>query len=158
MKKISKIFTLVIAFTVVFSVSGVTVYAQDNFQQQQGSGTNTQQGGGNNNQQGGGFQVQQGAPDNSIKLVNPLGGNDGVRSLPELVESLLRIVLTVGTPLVALAIIYTGFQFIAAQGNPEALSKARKSLVVVIIGAAILLGAYVIAEAIVGTINAVRGN
>lgn len=110
-------------------------------------------------QQGGGFEQQQGAPntDTSIKLVNPLGNNTTVKTLPDLVQQILKIVLTVGTPLVAIAIIYTGFQFVAAQGNPEALTKAKKSFLMVIIGAAILLGAYVIAEAIVGTINAIRG-
>jgi amino acid permease len=93
----------------------------------------------------------------SIKLVNPLRGNDGIRSLPDLVNALLRIVLTIGTPIIALAIIYAGFQFVTAQGNPEKLTKARRTFMWVLIGAGILLASYVIAEAIVGTVKAIRG-
>ena len=102
-------------------------------------------------------QTDNGGQSTNIKLVNPLGNNTTVKTLPDLVQQILRIVLTVGTPLVAIAIIFTGFQFVAAQGKPEALTNAKKSFLMVIIGAAILLGAYVIAEAIVGTINAIRG-
>jgi len=102
-------------------------------------------------------QTDNGGQSTNIKLVNPLGNNTTVKTLPDLVQQILRIVLTVGTPLVAIAIIFTGFQFVAAQGKPEALTNAKKSFLMVIIGAAILLGAYVIAEANVGTINAIRG-
>ncbi len=91
-----------------------------------------------------------------IKLENPLGSN--TNSLPELVQKILEIALKVGVPLIALAIIYTGYLFIAAQGNPEKLQKAKQSLIWVVIGSGILLGAYVIANALVGTINAIRGN
>lgn len=92
----------------------------------------------------------------SVKLANPLG--NGIDNLPKLVEALLDIVLTVGVPLIALAIIYSGYLFVAAQGNPEALKKAKSTLVYVVIGAAILLAAYAISEAIVGSIEAIRGN
>lgn len=89
-----------------------------------------------------------------VRLENPLGTID---TLPGLVEGLLRIVLTIATPIVALAIIYAGFLFITAQGNPTKLQTARQTLMYVLIGAGILLAAYVISEAIVGTINAIRG-
>jgi hypothetical protein len=81
-----------------------------------------------------------------------------VRDIPTLVREILKIVITVGVPIVALAIIYSGFLFVAAQGNPEKLKKAKDTLLYVIIGAAILLGAYVIAEAIEATVAAIRGN
>ncbi len=90
-----------------------------------------------------------------ITLINPLGDND--ITLPKLIERILSIALKIGTPLVALAIIYTGYLFIAAQGNPTKLGEAKKTLVFVLIGAAILLGAYAIAKALVATINAIRG-
>ncbi|MCD5390159.1 MAG: pilin, partial [Candidatus Pacebacteria bacterium] len=90
----------------------------------------------------------------SIKLANPLGTVD---TIPEFVKAVLDIVMKVGVPLVALAIIYTGYLFIAAQGKPEELKKAKDALVYVFVGSMILLGAYVIAEAIIGTVNAIRG-
>lgn len=91
-----------------------------------------------------------------IKLKNPLGGGE-VDSIPLLVEKLLEIVLQIGVPLVAIMIIYSGYLFVAARGNPGELTKAKETLKYTFIGAAILLGAYVIAEALVGTICAIKG-
>lgn len=89
-----------------------------------------------------------------IQLQNPLKNID---SIPELVRELLGIALTIGTPIIALAIIYTGYLFISAQGNEKKLSAAKESLVYVFIGSMILLGSYVIAESLVNTINNIRG-
>ena len=94
----------------------------------------------------------------SITLVNPLDSDgSGIKDIPTLIQKLLEIVLKIGAPIIALAIIYAGYLFIAAQGNPTKLETAKKTLVWVVVGAAILLGAYVIAESIVGTVNANRG-
>jgi len=95
--------------------------------------------------------------DISTTLANPLA-NGGVNDIPTLIQKILEIVITIGVPIVALAIIYAGFQFVAARGNPEKLKRAKETLLYVIIGAAILLGAYVIAEAIGATVEAIRGN
>ena len=94
--------------------------------------------------------------DISVRLENPLAGGS-VNDIPTLIREILKIVITIGVPIVALAIIYSGFLFVAAQGNPEKLKKAKDTLLYVIIGAAILLGAYVIAEAIDATVRAIRG-
>ncbi len=88
-----------------------------------------------------------------VKLDNPLGAT---KSVPELVRRFLNIVLKIGVPIVVLAIIWTGYLFIAARGNPDGLKKAKDSLMYTLIGAFILLGAYAIAEAVVSTINAIR--
>lgn len=92
----------------------------------------------------------------SILLNNPLG--DNVKDIPTFVQKLLEVVMKVGVPLVAVAIIYTGYLFISAQGNPEKLKKAKDAILYVFIGSMILLGAYVIAQALHGTISAIRGN
>ena len=97
-----------------------------------------------------------GASTDFQKLVNPLAKGE-VEDIPTLVEKLLEIVLKIGAPLIAIAIIYSGYLFIAAQGDPTKLATAKQTLVYVVVGAAILLGAYVIAESIVGTVNAIRG-
>ena len=64
----------------------------------------------------------------------------------------------VGVPVVVLAIIYTGFLFVQAQGNKSKLDKAKNSLTNTLIGAALLLGAFVIAEAIGTTVEDIRSN
>lgn len=91
-----------------------------------------------------------------VKLENPLAGG-GINDIPTLVERILEIVLMIGIPIIVIAVIFSGYKFIAAQGNPEKLKEAKQTLVYVFVGAAILLGAYAIAEAIVGTITAIRG-
>lgn len=93
----------------------------------------------------------------STKLANPLEGGN-IDSIPKLVETLLRIILTIGVPIIALAIIYAGFKFVTAQGNPEKLKEAKSTFVWVVVGAAILLSAYAIATGISATIADIRGN
>lgn len=89
---------------------------------------------------------------NTIK--NPLG--DKITDLPSFVKMAIEIVLTVGVPIVVLAIIYTGFLFVKAQGSSDGLKKAKASLTNTLIGAALLLGAFVIAEAIGSTVNEIK--
>lgn len=89
----------------------------------------------------------------NAKINNPLGK---ISSIPQFMEALLNIVIKIGVPLVALAIIYTGFLFVTAQGNPEKLKTAKKALTYTLIGAGLLLGAWVLAQAIVGTVDQIR--
>lgn len=85
---------------------------------------------------------------------NPLGS--GINDIPSFIEALVNIVLIVGIPIVALAIIYTGFLFVGAQGNPDKITKAKKALVYTLIGGALLLGAFVIAKAIGATVEDIK--
>ena len=86
----------------------------------------------------------------SVGLVNPLK----VTSLADFVKTILGIVVKIGVPIVSIFIILAGLQFVLARGNGEKLEKAKQNLLWVLIGAAILLGCWVIAEIISGTINA----
>lgn len=91
----------------------------------------------------------------STTIDNPLGKGN-LSTIPAFIKAVLNIVLTVGIPIVALAIIYAGFLFVSAQGNPEKLKTAKKTLLYTIIGAALLLGSYVLADAIKGTVDAIK--
>jgi beta-lactamase regulating signal transducer with metallopeptidase domain len=86
----------------------------------------------------------------STGIENPLGNS--VTDLPSFIEKILGFVLVVGVPIVTLAIIYAGFLFVIARGNPEELTKAKKTLLYTLIGAALLLGSFIIAKAIQGTV------
>ena len=85
------------------------------------------------------------------KILNPLGEN-GPGTVQEFIQKLLVGLLRIGIPIIALAIIYSGFLFVSARGNPESLKKAKETFVYTIIGAAILLGAWAIAELIADTV------
>jgi len=70
-------------------------------------------------------------------------------SFADLIRDLTQIILTIGLPLAALMIIFSGFKFVTAGGNEEQVKKARQMFYWTIIGAAVIIGARVIAEAVV---------
>src|SRR3989344_8903339 len=86
----------------------------------------------------------------SVGIDNPL---KDINSISDFVVVVLNnIVLPIGSVVVVLFIIYTGFLFVTARGNPEKIEAAKRTLLWVVIGAAILLGATVISGAIKGTL------
>ncbi len=62
-------------------------------------------------------------------------------------------VAEIGFYVVAIFIIYSGFLFVKARGNKDELKKAKESFLYTVIGAAILLGATVLANVIKGTVD-----
>ncbi len=83
-------------------------------------------------------------------LTNPL---DGIDSLPEFLEKILEAVITLGTIVLTLAIVYVGFLFVKAQGNEEELRSARSALMWTVIGGLVLLGAQTIGMVIRSTVD-----
>ncbi|HMO78677.1 MAG TPA: hypothetical protein PJ997_00625 [Candidatus Paceibacterota bacterium] len=81
------------------------------------------------------------------------GLNDpiGVSNMGVLINRILDVVVTVGTVIVVLAIIYAGFLFIAARGNPEKINQAKSVFLWTVIGAIVLLGAQLLSNIIVST-------
>ena len=82
-------------------------------------------------------------------LRNPTPG--GGLTLEEFVLLLVDIVQLVTTPILAVCLIYGGFQFLTAGGNEEQISKSKQWIVWTLVGATIVLGARVIAQAVFGT-------
>lgn len=91
-------------------------------------------------------------PGSGGKIINPLAGN-GVNSIPDFIQTILTGALKIGIPVIALAIIYSGFLFVFARGNSEKLGKAKEALLYTLIGAAILLGSWAIATMIQVTVT-----
>mgnify|MGYP001585750960 FL=1 len=85
------------------------------------------------------------------RIENPLESK-GINSINGLIKVLLTGVLRIGTPIVALAIIYSGFLFVFARGNSEGIKKAKETLMYTLIGSAILLGSWAIAQLISNTV------
>lgn len=88
--------------------------------------------------------------DSDGKIKNPIS-YDNINSF---IEAILRGAIKIGIPIIALAIIYSGFLFVSARGNSEKLSEAKNALLYTCLGAAILLGAWAIAQLISNTILA----
>ena len=91
--------------------------------------------------------------DTSGKICNPLAPR-GIVDLNTFIKTFLQGALRIGIPLIALAIIYSGFLFVAARGNTEKIGKAKDALLYTVIGAAILLGSWAIAKLISSTVLA----
>lgn len=125
-KKVSKNISFILAFTLVFLFfSSIAVLAQN----QSNTGTP--------------------AASQFSKLNNPIKS----KTIQEFVRNILEGVIKIGVPLVALAIIYSGFLFVSAIGNPGKIEEAKSALVNTLIGAALLLGAWALAELVVNTVQ-----
>lgn len=85
------------------------------------------------------------------KIPNPLGGN--TNSLPAFFDSIISVVLELGTIVSVLAIMYGGFLYVTAQGDEEKLGKAYKTITWALVGTAILLGARTIMYAVTDTVK-----
>lgn len=88
-------------------------------------------------------------PDISFHIDNPLKYD----TLDKFITAIMGLVLQIMTPVIAILIIWTGFLFVKARGNPVEITKAKQAFLWVIIGAAIMLGAFVLKSAIEGTVD-----
>ena len=122
-----KLLASLLSLSVFFAIGGVLVYAQGST----------------------------GNPVINAKLDNPFRGGD---SLFVLMKTIIKdILMPIGGVIVVLAFIYSGFLYVTAQGNTGKIETAHKALLYSAIGAAILLGAWVLATVICNTIGQLGG-
>ncbi len=95
--------------------------------------------------------AQQNGSGQNVTLVNPLGAGT---SLPILLTDILQFFVKIGAVVVVFMLVYIGFLFVTAQGEPGKITKAREALMWTIVGALILLGAEAIAQGISATVQA----
>lgn len=90
------------------------------------------------------------AQSGKTELVNPVSA---AGSIPQFIELVLKAVVMIALPIITLFFVYAGFKFIMAQGNPTKLQEAKWNLLFSVIGAILILGAWVIATLIGGTVS-----
>lgn len=78
----------------------------------------------------------------SYQLCNPLRFN----TLEGLIVGILNVLLVIAVPIIVFFIIFAGFSYVTAQGNPEKIKQASRSLTYAIIGGVLILGAVAISE------------
>lgn len=83
-----------------------------------------------------------------VKVVNPIK----VDTLNGFIKILLEGIIKIGIPLVAIALVYSGFMFVTAMGSPDKLKKAKDAFIYALLGAAILLGSWALANLIHATV------
>lgn len=81
------------------------------------------------------------------KLDNPINA----KSFPELLENITRGLIPLALTLATAAIIWAGFKFITASssGDTSKIKEARTTLTWILVGTAVVVGAYALASAIV---------
>lgn len=86
-------------------------------------------------------------------ICNPLGETN---DLGALILKIVDGIAQIGYYVVVLFIIYSGFKFVKARGNDKELADAKQTFLYTVIGAAILLGATLLANVIDGTVNELK--
>lgn len=76
-----------------------------------------------------------------------------IGTLNDFITLLITIMQWVVTPFLVVALVYSGFVLVTAQGDERKLEHGKTVLVWTLVGAAILLGARVIATAVQGTVD-----
>jgi hypothetical protein len=93
-------------------------------------------------------------------VTSPGGGTVGKIDNPikasnfcQLIKILLDAILIIGMPIAVVFLVWVGFKFILAQGNPEKIKEAQKNFLNTVIGIAIFIGAWTIAKVIASTLQ-----
>ena len=87
----------------------------------------------------------------SVGISNPLQNIKSVGALVQVVAQIFSyIVVIVGV----IALIWTGLQYILAQGKAEKIKELKKQLMWVVIGIAVVIGARIIISVVINTLSA----
>jgi hypothetical protein len=87
----------------------------------------------------------------SVKLENPLK----VGTISDAIKFFMTTIIKIAIPFIVLFFIWSGFKFITARGKPDKITEAKKMFGYTIIGTLLILGAWTITNAIIGTVNSV---
>lgn len=84
-------------------------------------------------------------------LKNPLNSN--FSSIPAFIAGALKALALIALPIITLFFVISGFMFVMARGNQEQLKKAKMNFLYVVIGTVLILGAWILATLIAGTVS-----
>ena len=88
-------------------------------------------------------------------IQNPL--SSAYCNIPNFIAGVLRVMVQIGLPIVAFFLLFAGYKFVSAGGSSDKLKEAKDNFMYVIIGALLILGAWVIATLIGNTVSQVVG-
>jgi len=95
-----------------------------------------------------------GSGGSSAELTNPLDST--ISTIPDFFRVLVEIILVFAIPFIVFFIIYAGFLYVTAQGNPEKIQKAHAALLYALIGGMLILGANVLLTIITNTVTQIK--
>ena len=86
-----------------------------------------------------------------VKFSNPLK----VNTIQDAIKLFVNAIVRISIPIIVIFFLWSGLSFIFARGNPEKITKARNMFFYTIIGTLLILGAWTITNAIIGTVNSI---
>ncbi len=89
----------------------------------------------------------------NVQIKNPLK----VGTVQGAIKLFMDAVLKIAIPLIVVFFIWSGLSFVLARGNPEKIKTAKNMFWYTIIGTLLILGAWTITNAIIGTVNSITG-
>ena len=78
-------------------------------------------------------------------------------SISDFIQGVLRAIVMIALPIITIFMVYAGFLYVKARGNESEVTKAHQNFYYVIIGTILILGAWVLATLIGGTISQLLG-
>ncbi len=78
-------------------------------------------------------------------------------NITQFVQGVLQAFVMISLPILSFFIVYAGFQFVMARGNPGKIGDAKRNFYWLIAGAILILSAWALATLIANTINQVAG-
>lgn len=85
------------------------------------------------------------------KVCSPL--SEMMSTIPGFIAGLAKVAVILMIPIIALALVYAGFLFVAARGKGDKLTIAKANFKFVLLGATLVLGAWAFASMLWGTIG-----
>ena len=70
----------------------------------------------------------------------------------QFLEGILGGIMYMSIPVIGMVLVYAGFMFISARGNGEKLSTAVHNMTYIVVGIALVLGSYMLANMVYNTI------
>lgn len=75
-------------------------------------------------------------------------------SIVDMIAAIMNAMVIIATPIIVFFLIYAGFMYVTAQGNPEKIQAASRSLLYGVIGGVIVLGSVAILVIIKSVVDA----
>lgn len=75
------------------------------------------------------------------------------QTISAFIARFLQAIVLIAMPIIALFVVYAGFKYIVARGNPGKIEEAHTNFLYVVIGAMLILGAAILAKLIAGTVG-----
>lgn len=87
----------------------------------------------------------------NIKFSNPLK----VDTIQDAIKLFVNGIVRIAIPIIVIFFLWSGLSFVLALGNPTKIEKAKNTFFYTVIGTLLILGAWTITNAIIGTVNSI---